>query len=50
MPHAPQPEFTDAPDGDSVGRNPFDRSLIYLASPFSHPDPEISQRSGDAVN
>lgn len=50
MPHAPQPEYAGAPDETPARRRHSDSSLIYLAAPFSHPDPEVSRHRLEEVN
>ena len=45
-----QPERAREPD-ETPDRSPrSDSPLIYLAAPFSHPDPEVSRRRLEEVN
>lgn len=42
MPHSPRTERSGASDETPAGRQRSDSPLVYLAAPFSHPDPEVS--------
>ena len=50
MPTASQPERTGAPDETSDQHPLCGSPLIYLAAPFSHPDPEVSRHRLEEVN
>ena len=50
MPTTPQPERAGAPDEAPNRRHQSGSPLIYLAAPFSHPDPEVSRGRLKEVN
>ncbi|MCY4652516.1 MAG: hypothetical protein OXC95_05050 [Dehalococcoidia bacterium] len=50
MPPDSRTERTNSPDETPDRDPPSDSSLVYLAAPFSHPDPEVSRRRLDEVN
>ena len=50
MPHNSQSERARAPDEPLPRRQLSDSPLIYLAAPFSHPNPKVSRRRLEEVN
>lgn len=50
MPTAPQTVNAGAPDESPRLHQPSESSLIYLATPFSHPNSEVRRSRVDQVN